>query len=174
MTTIHNDAPASTPRVPKLIVAAQWTNAQNTTLARCRFCGSLVGLTVREFNEVRVYPDACIACARCAHLLSSTLDELAADNPIDYRTLEGKYISLDADQPHEADAPAMPVPIVAAPWENMIERGAMQSQCNVCARLVGLAPPSQEMLAARPETVIICTRCYAALATIHAAQEQAG
>lgn len=73
----------------------------------------------------------------------------------------GKFIDLDGNR--VADPGQAAVVIVAGLWGDM-PKGAMQQQCRICKRLVGLAPPSQKMLA-QPGRVcaIFCRDCWEGL-----------
>jgi hypothetical protein len=81
-------------------------------------------------------------------------------NNEDFLKLVGKFCDFDGN-PVEA-SPDAQVVIVAGPWEHM-PVGAMQTKCQVCARLLGVAPPSQAMLA-QPGRVhlVLCRHCWKA------------
>lgn len=56
--------------------------------------------------------------------------------------------------------------IVAGYWQDM-PKGAMQEQCRICERLVGVDPVSQKMLAEPGKvSAIFCRECYAVMQTL--------
>lgn len=77
----------------------------------------------------------------------------------------GKFVDGHGS-PSEPPRQDESVVIVAGPWEDM-PRGAMQSTCAICRRLVGLDVTSQGMV---DRAIIICRTCYLAGEAIKAGE----
>jgi hypothetical protein len=82
-------------------------------------------------------------------------------NNEDFLQMCGKFWDINGNRV-EAPGPQAAVVIVAGPWEHM-PVGAMQTQCRVCERLLGVDARSQTMLNEPGRVVcVLCRNCWTA------------
>jgi hypothetical protein len=84
-----------------------------------------------------------------------------------YETIKGKFAEFDKETVRLIDKPSDGDFIIASAAWSLCSRfpGAMQAKCQICERLIGLSPQSQQYVSEKPDRLVVCIACFEVLRT---------